>query len=94
MSATMHYLELDDLTHLEAPQLRRRLADLIHQYVREHSVALAETILCHIEALCLHPDDCREAEQLCAYRRLARHWRCLADVQRQRERQGHQSWQP
>ncbi|ADC62619.1 hypothetical protein [Allochromatium vinosum] len=93
MSAMMHHLELGDLTHLEASQLRRRLAELIHQYVRERSVALAETILCYIEALCLHPDDCREAEQLCAYRRLARHWRCLADVQRLREQQGDQGWQ-
>ncbi|SDY39675.1 hypothetical protein SAMN05421644_1598 [Allochromatium warmingii] len=91
MSFIQQHLELDDLTRLEVSQLRRQLADLIHQYVRDRSVTLAETILCHIEALCLHPCDCREAEQLCAYRRLACHWRCLAEVQRQREQGG---WQP
>lgn len=94
MSALTHHLELDDLTRLEASHLRRRLADLIHQYVRERSVALAETILCHIEALCLHPADCREPDQLCAYRRLACHWRCLAEVQRLREQQGDSGWRP
>lgn len=82
MSAISDRLDIDDLTQLAAPELRGRLATLIRQYAHQRSVELAETILCHIEALCLHPADCRDAEQLCAYRRLARHWRWLAASQR------------
>lgn len=82
----MHALDTrlmtDDLARLDASELRTRLANLIRRYSRQGSAELAERVLLHIEAVCLHPGLCPDADQLCAYRRLARHWRLLAERQR------------
>lgn len=83
----MHALDTrlmtDDLARLDANELRTRLANLIRGYSRQGSAERAEHVLLHIEAVCLHPDLCPDADQLCAYCRLARHWRLLAERQRQ-----------
>lgn len=82
MYAISDRFDVDDLTRVAAPELRNRLATLIRQYAHQRSIELAETIRCHIDALCLHPAECCDAEQLCAYRCLARHWSWLAACQR------------
>lgn len=71
-------LSADDLAHLEADVLRARLGELIRGYARQGTAELAESVVDHIEALYLHPCYCREPEEQCAFRRLARHWRLLA----------------
>jgi hypothetical protein len=53
------------------------LADLVRRYAREPSLALAQSVARHCEALCGHP-EVRDPETYCAYRRLARHWGFLA----------------
>lgn len=82
----MHALDIrlmtDDLARLDASELRARLANLIRRYSRQGSAELAERVLLHIEAVCLHPGLCPDADQLCAYRRLARHWRLLIHIAR------------
>ncbi len=71
-------LSADDLARLEPGALEVRLGDLIRRYAHQRSVELADTVIRHIEALYLHPEVCKDPEQHCAYRRFARHWRCLA----------------
>lgn len=67
-----------DLSHLKPEDLELHLGALIRRYVRHRSVDLAERVVESIEALYMHPDLGRDAERFCAYRRLARHWRWLA----------------
>jgi len=66
-----------DLTLIEPPTLERRLSALIREYVRARSASLAQSVVRHIEALCLHPDN-DDPALVCAYQRLAVHWRWLA----------------
>ncbi len=58
--------------------LETRLGQLIRGYLNQRSVALAHAVVRHIEILCAHPDYCGCWEERCAYRRLAWHWRGLA----------------
>jgi hypothetical protein len=58
--------------------LRVRLGVLISRYLREGSAELARSVVAHLEALCQDP-ELRDADQFCAYRRLARHWRWLSE---------------
>lgn len=55
------------------------IADLVRRYARGPSLALAQSVARHCEALCTHP-ELRDPESYCAYRRLARHWGFLARV--------------
>ena len=67
-----------DLFRLKPEDLELHLGELIRRYVRHRSADLAERVVDYIEALYLHPDLGSDAERFCAYRRLARHWRWLA----------------
>jgi hypothetical protein len=67
-----------DLSRLKPEDLELHLGELIRRYVRHRSADLAERVVESIEALYLHPDLGPDAERFCAYRRLARHWRWLA----------------
>ena len=67
-----------DLSRLKPEDLELHLGELIRRYVRHRSADLAERVVESIEALYLHPDLGSDAELFCAYRRLARHWRWLA----------------
>jgi hypothetical protein len=58
--------------------LEHRLGDLIRRYVHRRSQDVAQSVVSHLEALCLHPDYDGDAAQRCAYRQLARHWRWLS----------------
>jgi len=78
MQPLIALLATDDLVRLDRPVLESRLGDLIRRYVREASAEQAESVVRHIDALYLHPDVCRDPEEQCAYRRFARHWRCIA----------------
>jgi hypothetical protein len=66
-----------DLTLIAPQTLERRLSALIREYVRARSASLAQSVVRHIEALCLHPDN-DDPALFCAYQRLAVHWRWLA----------------
>ncbi len=66
-----------DLTLLEPATLEGRLRDLIRGYVRQRSAELAQAVVEHLDALCLHTDF-HDPSLFCAYRRLACHWRWLA----------------
>jgi hypothetical protein len=66
-----------DLILLDPPVLEGRLRDLIRGYVRQRSAELAQAVVEHLDALCLH-SDLHDPSLFCAYRRLARHWRWLA----------------
>ncbi len=67
-----------DLSRLKPEDLELHLGELIRRYVRHRSADLAERVVESIEALYLHPDLGHDAERFCAYRRLGRHWRWLA----------------
>ena len=67
----------NDLSRLDQRSLEHRVGDLIRRYVRDRSAVLALSVVRHIEALIRHP-DVRDPALLCAYRRLATHWRWLA----------------
>lgn len=67
-----------DLSRLKPEDLELHLGELIRRYVRHRSADLAERVVESIEALYLHPDLGPDTERFCAYRRLARHWRWLA----------------
>ncbi|CRI66501.1 hypothetical protein THIOKS12890004 [Thiocapsa sp. KS1] len=67
-----------DLSRLKPEDLELHLGELIRRYVRHRSADLAERVVESIEALYLHPDLKHDAERFCAYRRLGRHWRWLA----------------
>lgn len=67
-----------DLLQLETAVLEQRLGALISRYVHDRSASLAAAILRHIEALCQHGDYDGDPRQRCVYRRLACHWRWLA----------------
>jgi hypothetical protein len=67
-----------DLSRLKPEDLELHLGELIRRYVRHRSADLAERVVESIEALYLHPDLRQDAERFCAYRRLRRHWRWLA----------------
>jgi hypothetical protein len=67
-----------DLSRLKPEDLELHLGELIRRYVRHRSADLAERVVEYIEALYLHPDLGPDAERFCAYRRLPRHWRWLA----------------
>ncbi|MEE4376632.1 MAG: ATP dependent RNA helicase [Candidatus Competibacteraceae bacterium] len=59
-------------------QIEARVAELIHDCLSQRSTAMADAIVQHVELLCAHPDYNGSWEERCAYRRLARRWRCLA----------------
>lgn len=63
---------------LTPQDLEIRLGQLIRRYLSQRSVALADAVVRHIEILCAHPDYTGCWEERCAYRRLAWHWRGLA----------------
>lgn len=65
------------LAHLKPAVIQGRLRDLIRAYVAHRSSTLAESVVAHLEALCLHSET-RDPGLFCAYRQLARHWRWLA----------------
>jgi hypothetical protein len=67
-----------DLSRLKPEDLELHLGELIRRYVRHRSAHLAERVVEYIEALYMHPDLGPDPERFCAYRRLARHWRWLA----------------
>jgi hypothetical protein len=67
-----------DLSALASQTLEHRLAGLIRRYVRRRSRGLARAVVRHLEALCQHPDYDGDPAQRCAYRRLVRHSRWLA----------------
>jgi hypothetical protein len=69
--------KIADLSQLKPAVLEGRLRDLIRAYVARRSAALAEAVVAHLEALCVHVDT-RDPGLFCAYRRLLRHWRWLA----------------
>lgn len=58
--------------------LEHEIGDLIRGYVRGRTDRSAQLVVRQLEALCAHPEVCRDAERFCAYRRLMRHWRWLA----------------
>ena len=64
---------------LTPQDLETRLGHLIRGYLNQRSAALANAVVRHIEILCAHPDYCGCWEERCAYRRLAWHWRGLAE---------------
>jgi len=66
------------LCAIPSQDLEHRVGDLIRRYVYQRSQDLAQSVVSHLEALCLHPDYDGDAAQRCAYRRLARHWRWLS----------------
>lgn len=78
MQHLLAQLSADDLARLDPPILERRLGDLIRNYVHQRSAELADTVIRHLEALYLHPSLCQDPNRQCAYRLLARHWRCIA----------------
>lgn len=67
-----------ELLQLESTVLEQRLGALISRYVTDRSASLAAAILRHIETLCQHGDYDGDPRQRCVYRRLACHWRWLA----------------
>lgn len=72
-----------ELYALASQTLEHRLAGLIRRYVQRRSQGLAQAVVRHLDALCLHPDYDGDPAQRCAYRRLVRHWRWLAqDLER------------
>lgn len=79
MQHLLTQVSVDDLARLEPHVLEGRLGDLIRGYVHQRSADLADLVIRHLDALYLHPDLCKDPGQQCAYRRLARHWRCLAE---------------
>jgi hypothetical protein len=78
MTTELEIAEPRDLVSLASETLEQRLAKLIRRYVRRRSKDLADAVVQHLEALCLHPDYDGDADQRCAYRRLAKHWRWLS----------------
>lgn len=66
------------LSTIPSGDLEHRLGDLIRRYVHQRSQELAQSVVRHLDALCLHPDYDGDSAQRCAYRRLARHWRWLS----------------
>jgi hypothetical protein len=68
------------LLQLESAAIEQRLVALIRRYVHERSASLAAAILRHIETLCQHDDYDGDPRQRCVYRRLAHHWRWLAQT--------------
>lgn len=63
---------------LTPQELEIRLGQLIRGYLNQRSAVLADAVVQHIEILCAHPDYIGCWEERCAYRRLAWHWRGLA----------------
>lgn len=63
---------------LTPQQIEIRLAQLMKQFARQRSIALADNIARHFKALCVHPDFRATWEERCTCRRLARQWSCLA----------------
>lgn len=77
----MHLLRalLDPLPAPFTPQeIETQIGMLIRKYCRQRSAALALAVTHYLEALCAHPDYAIAESDRCGYRRLARHWRCLA----------------
>jgi hypothetical protein len=68
-----------ELSGLPLAALEARLSRLIRRYLSVPSRRLAGRVVSYCEAVCAHP-ELRDHRALCGYRRLARHWRCLADA--------------
>lgn len=69
----------EPLWALRTPQaIKTRLESLIRNYLRSPSSPAASAVAQCLDALCAHPDYVIPEVERCDYRRLARHWRCLA----------------
>jgi hypothetical protein len=68
-----------DLSTLPLATIEASLSGLIRGYLRAPSPNLAGRVVSYCEAICGHP-DLRDHRTLCGYRKLARHWRWLAEA--------------
>ncbi len=55
-----------------------KLSELIQHYQQQPSEKIAMSVVEHIETLYQHHDWAIPLDQLCAWRTLLVHWRCLA----------------
>lgn len=78
MTTELEITEPRDLTSLASETLEQCLGRLIRRYVQRRSKDLADAVVRHLDALCLHPDYDGDPDQRCVYRRLAKHWRWLS----------------
>ncbi len=67
------------LDTLPLAALEASLARLIRDYLAVPSRRLAGRVVRYCEAICAHP-ELRDYHTLCGYRKLARHWRWLAQA--------------
>ncbi|EXJ14110.1 hypothetical protein [Imhoffiella purpurea] len=82
MQHTIEHLKAADLGCLEPSILELRLGELIRSYSRECTLDLAESVVRHLEALALHPENASNRDQQSALSGFVSHWRWLAEQHR------------
>ncbi len=59
-------------------QIKEKIRMLIQLYVKDPTPFIAEAVSTHITALLDYPNYFNDAEERCQFRKLEKHWRCLA----------------